>query len=74
MGVYMAQFDIEEIMMEAHALGIREQVLEVAGQLVQNNTFHDISVAYDLAYQYCVEQIEQNETYTHTSDSVSGVP
>ena len=70
----MAQFDIEEIMMEAHALGIRERVLEVAEQLICNNTFHDISVAYDLAYQYCAEQTEQNETHTHTSDSVIGVP
>lgn len=70
----MAQFDIEEIMMEAHALGIHKEVLEIAGRLIRNNTFYDISVAYDLAYQYCVEQIEQNETYTHTSDSVSGVP
>lgn len=70
----MAQFDIEEIMMEAHALGIRELVLETAGQLIRNNTFHDISVAYDLAYQHCAEQIEQNETYTYTSDSFSGIP
>lgn len=55
----MARFDIEEILYEAHALGLREQVIDIAGKLIQNNTFHDISEAYNLAYQHCVEQIEQ---------------
>ena len=55
----MARFDIEEILYEAHTLGLREQVIDVAGKLIQNNTFHDISEAYNLAYQHCVEQIEQ---------------
>ena len=60
----MAQFDIEEILFEAHALGIRNEVIRSAGYLLDNNTFYDISVAYDLAFQYCVNQIEQNETET----------
>jgi hypothetical protein len=54
----MAQFDIEEILHEAHAYGLREDVLRVAKWLIDNNTFHDISVAYDLAYQHCTEQID----------------
>ena len=53
----MAQFDIEEILHEAHAYGLRDDVLRVAKWLIDNNTFHDISVAYDLAYQHCTEQI-----------------
>lgn len=55
----MAQFDIEEILYEAHAYGLRAEVLRVATWLLDNNTFHDISEAYNLAYQYCVEPIEQ---------------
>ena len=40
------------------ALGLRDDVLRVAKWLIDNNTFHDISVAYDLAYQHCTEQID----------------
>jgi hypothetical protein len=69
----MAQFDIEEILFEAHALGIRKEVIRAAGHLMDNNTFYDISIAYDLAYQYCVKQIEQNETDYNAADSVSCV-
>lgn len=53
----MAQFDIEEILHEAHAYGLRDEVLRVAKWLIDNNTFHDISIAYNLAYQHCTEQI-----------------
>lgn len=69
----MAQFDIEEILMESHSFGIREQVLQTAGDLIRNNKFYDISVAYDLAYQHCVSQLEQNETRNNTSDSFSSI-
>lgn len=54
----MAQFDIEEILHEAHAYGLRDEVLNTAKKLIDNNTFHDISIAYNLAYQHCTEQIE----------------
>ena len=66
----MARFDIEEIMMEAHAMGIREQVLEAAGHLIRNNTYHDISVAYNEAYEYCT-QTEHYETYHNAANSFS---
>jgi len=54
----MARFDIEEILYEAHALGLREEVLQIANQLIGNSTYYDISEAYDAAYQYCVDKAE----------------
>ena len=64
----MARFDIEEIMYEAHALGIRNEVLEAAQQLIANNQFHDISEAYDMAYQYCTKQFYENEPVDFTKN------
>lgn len=60
----MARFDIEEILFEAHALGIRREVIKTAGYLLDNNTFYDLSEAYEAAFQHCVNQVEQNETET----------
>jgi hypothetical protein len=54
----MARFDIEEILYEAHALGLREEVLRIAKQLIGNSTYYDISEAYEDAYQYCLTNIE----------------
>ena len=54
----MARFDIEEILYEAHALGMREEVLRIAKQLIGNSTYYDMSEAYEDAYQYCLTNIE----------------
>ena len=64
----MARFDIEEILYESHSLGIRNEVLEAAQQLIANNQFHDISEAYDMAYQHCTKQFYENEPVDFTKN------
>jgi hypothetical protein len=48
--------DIEAILMEAYALGIREEVIELA-RVLQRKHPHDLKAAYEEAYQTITEKV-----------------
>jgi hypothetical protein len=60
--VYSSSYNIEEILYEAHAYGLREQVLETAGHLMNNNKFHDIREAYHMAYELVINEYENKRS------------
>lgn len=60
---YTPSYNIEEILYEAHAYGLREQVLETAKNLMSNNKFHNLGEAYQMAYEFVIGEYE-NECST----------
>jgi hypothetical protein len=60
---YTPSYNIEEILYEAHAYGLREQVLETAKHLMSNNKFHNLGEAYQMAYEFVIGEYE-NECNT----------
>jgi hypothetical protein len=55
-------YNIEEILYEAHAYGLREQVLETAGYLMSNNKFHNLGDAYQMAYEFVINEYENERS------------
>jgi hypothetical protein len=54
--------DIESILYEAHAYGLRDEVLDSAHQLLQNNMIYDIVDAYHMAYYLIIGKYEECST------------
>ena len=60
--VYTPSYNIEEILYEAHAYGLREQVLETASHLMNNNKFHNLGEAYQMAYELVINEHENERS------------
>ena len=60
--IYTPSYNIEEILYEAHAYGLRDQVLETAGHLMNNNKFHHIGEAYQLAFELVINEYENEHS------------
>lgn len=56
--VYTPSYNIEEILYEAHAYGLREQVLETAKHLMNNNKFYNLGAAYQMAFELVINEYE----------------
>lgn len=48
--------DIEEILMEAYALGIRSEVMELQRELQRKHP-HDLKASYEEAFQTLLEKV-----------------
>jgi hypothetical protein len=55
---YTPSYNIEEILYEAHAYGLRDQVLAKASHLMRNNMFHNLGDAYQMAYEFVINEYE----------------
>jgi hypothetical protein len=60
--VYTPLYNIEEILYEAHAYGLRDQVLEAAGHLMNNNKFHNVGEAYQMAFELVINEYENEHS------------
>lgn len=49
--------DIEAILMEAHAYGVRDEVMQLAHEL-QSKHPHDLKAAYEEAFQTILQKVE----------------
>ena len=52
---------IEEIMMEAYAHGIHEEVFEVVGEIKHEHR-NDLANAYEIAFQQTMSRYEQSKS------------
>lgn len=52
---------IEEIMMEAYAYGIHEEVFETVSQIKHEHR-HDLANAYEIAFQKTMSRYEQSDS------------
>jgi hypothetical protein len=59
---YTPSYNIEEILYEAHAYGLREQVLETANHLMRNNKFHNLGAAYQMAFESVINEYENKHS------------
>jgi len=50
---------IEEILMEAHAYGMRDQVLDAASKLMMYTKYNNIVDAYQLAFNQIITEQEK---------------
>jgi hypothetical protein len=59
---YTPSYNIEEILYEAHAYGLRELVLETAKHLMCNNKFRDLGDAYQMAFEFVINEYENERS------------